>query len=509
MSEPGRWIPALWLAAFALLGAVIATVYLDAGYQDAGYHFLRARWAWTHTWMLVDVWGRPGFTFLYSLPAHFGYRAARLFTVAIRIAMAWQTWRLAKDLEIPNAWLAIPLVWLLPIFMDISGQTMTEPLFALLFVIAVRLQRSGRTLAGVLVVSLTVLVRPEGWFLAGLWAVWVLFDRPAAVPWYRRLMPLPLLGLGAALWWYTAFRVTRDPLFILHNWPSNWSARHTIIDVGPLLAYNHKWRDIFNPFLEPLFVVGLVVCLVTRRLGLLTASFFLVLLVHGIFQVGGAAETISEPRYFVCVAPAIALITLSGWNMVAKFVAGLPRVARRALAAGVLVSAAVSAILYVDSSIYPRDAWMVQHEWAWFRAHPMPVRRLIWSETYMCIAVDCDPEARQVPQTGTDSALAAMRAAPPGTMVFWDDDSGQSFFHVDGSQIAAQGYTLLRTDTDSVPGLIGRYWPRSTLPVRLRWWQPPFRSQRFWLLYKNAPSSSTSVLHSTGQAVGTRGPRRG
>jgi hypothetical protein len=488
--EPGRWVPALWLVTFALLGGVIALVYVDAGYQDAGYHFLRARWAWTHMWMLVDVWGRPGFTLLYSLPARLGYPAARLFTVAICTAMAWQTWRLAQDLEIPRAWLAIPLVWLLPVVLDISGQTMTEPLFALVFVIALRLHVSGRLLAGALVASISVLVRPEGWFLVALWAIWLVRDRRTWGSWYRRFLLTAALGTGALVWWITALQITADPLFIIHNWPANWSARHTIIDLGPLLAYNHKWRAIFNPFLEPAFAVGLIALLATRRFGVLTSSFFLVLLIHGIFQVGGGAETLSEPRYFVCVAPAIALITLTGWNLIARLTARVPRAGRVALGTGVLGAATIAAVLYVDSSIYPRDGWMVRREWAWLSVRRLPIPRLIWSETYMCIVADCDPEARQVPQNAPDAALAALAAAPPGTIVFWDDDAGPSFFGVTGSQIMAQGYTLLRTHVDTMPGLLSKWWPGGTLPVRLRWWQPPLRTERVWLMYKDASPSA-------------------
>jgi hypothetical protein len=121
----------------------------------------------------------------------------------------------------------------------------------------------------------------------------------------------------------------------------------------------------------------------------------------------------------------------------------------------------------------------------------------------MCIAVDCDPQQRHVPESGPAGAattLAALKAAPPGTVVMWDDDAGQSFFGVKGAEIAGQGYTLLRHDTFNLPGLIGRWWPGGVLPVRLRWWSPPYRSLDLWLYYKpGGPQSAQAAELQTGQ----------
>src|SRR6185436_17504374 len=97
-----------WLAGCTSMAIALAFLFPDSYQQDGGYHFLFARWAWVHPELLVGVWSRPAFTLLYSLPAQFGYPAAKLFTVAICAACAWHTWKLAKDLGFSRPELAIP-----------------------------------------------------------------------------------------------------------------------------------------------------------------------------------------------------------------------------------------------------------------------------------------------------------------------------------------------------------------------------------------------------------------
>src|SRR5262249_61799811 len=123
------------------------------------------------------VLARPVFTLLYSLPAQFGYAAAKFFTVIIGLAAAWQTFRLARQIKLDRAELAIPLLFLQPSFFLLSSIVLTETLFALVFVIALRLHLSGRIRTGMIVASLLILVRPEGFFIGVLWGLWGLTER--------------------------------------------------------------------------------------------------------------------------------------------------------------------------------------------------------------------------------------------------------------------------------------------------------------------------------------------
>ncbi|HEU4339860.1 MAG TPA: hypothetical protein VFS19_07305, partial [Planctomycetota bacterium] len=239
----------IWIGAFAAAACALVCLYPDSYQQDGGYHFLFARWAFVHPELMVGVWSRPGFTLLYSLPAQFGYPAAKLFTALIAAACAWQTWRLAQHLRMARPAHAIPLLLLQPSFFLICTDTLTEPLFALLLVVALRLHHAGRIRDGALVASCLILARPEGFFIGVLWGVWILLDRRDERPWVRRLASTLPLASGAAAWWLAALLITGDPLFIKHNWPPDWIAAGGPYGSGPIWAYASKLPEIAGPLL--------------------------------------------------------------------------------------------------------------------------------------------------------------------------------------------------------------------------------------------------------------------
>ena len=185
---------AIALALMTLLGVALIFLFPGGPEQDTDYHFLEARTAWSNPWLFVDVWGRPLYTAFYALPALLGFTAARLFAVGIGVAIAWQTWRLACDLRLERAWLVIPLLLGQPVFFELFPDLLTEPLFALVFVVALRWHLRGWTRLGMLAASLLPLARPEGVFLCLLWGVWVAAKdayptAPLQASVYRKLTP--------------------------------------------------------------------------------------------------------------------------------------------------------------------------------------------------------------------------------------------------------------------------------------------------------------------------------
>jgi len=409
------------------------------------------------------VWSRPLFTLLYAVPAQAGYLAAKLFTVAILLASAWQTWRLAEDLGFARAHLAAPLLLVQPSVMLLLSETLTEPLFALVFVIALRLHHRGRVVAGMTAASLLILARPEGFFIGVLWGVWVLADRRVAWPWPKRLASTLLLASGAALWWLAAWAITGDPLYIIHKWPPDWEPGRSY-GSGKAWSYALSLPEIAGPILMIPFVVGLSRLLTGRRHGTLSWPFLTVFVLHSALWSLGTLGSAGYARYLVCVAPAIALVTLEGWNAVAE---RLPR-GRTAAAAAVLAVSGAFGVAYVDGHVWARDAWAIDEMAAWWRANPRPVTRLVWSQAYMCAALDGDP-------MGEEPSLESLRKAPGGTLVFWDADTGPSWFKMTADDIERAGYVRLRSRKHELRGLVmGGGWRGKGGP----------RAQEMHLLYK-------------------------
>jgi uncharacterized membrane protein len=446
----------IWLAAAAVVGTGLALLYPDSYQQDGGHHYLFARWAWAHPTNFVSVWGRPLFTFLYAFPAIIGYTAVKLFSVAIALATAWQTWRLADELKFERAELAIPFLFLQPSYLLLCSDAMTEPLFALVFVIALRLHLRGRVALGMFIASLMILARPEGFFLGVLWGVWVLLDSRDSRAWWRRIPSTLLLASGMVLWWLAALLISGDPLWIKRDWPPDWEIGGGVYGRGPVWWYAKSLPLIVNLALLVPFAAGFVRLLKERRFGTGLSAFLTLFILHSLMYTRGIFGSAGYPRYFVCVAPVIAVITLAGWNEIEERLVALSRLAVKAAMVVLLALSALFSLFYVDGWGYARDAWAVKEMYEWFRANERPVTKLIWCQAYMDILFDRDPWEKPVFSSDTAKNITLLRESPKGTLIFWDGETGPSWYKLRPADFETAGYTRLRSQAYRLEGLFFR-----------------------------------------------------
>jgi hypothetical protein len=163
------------------------------------------------------------------------------------------------------------------------------------------------------------------------------------------------------------------------------------------------------------------VLLLRRRLKEATSAFLVLFLVHSVLRTYGLFGSAGYPRYLVCVSPAMALITLAGWNALARRLPR-PRLLGVLGASGLLLSA-LAALLYVDAAEWSRDAWAVDATATRFRQAPRPVTRFYGSQRYMNVVFD---DGNLEPRLGWEREhnLHVLREAPVGTRVMWDDERG-------------------------------------------------------------------------------------
>jgi len=494
----------IWLVVFAAIGAALALLYHDADQQDSGYHFLFARWAYHHPQYFVSVWARPLFTLLYFPFAQLGYPAAKLFTVIVSLATAWQTFRLARQIKSDRAEMAIPLLFLQPSFFLLSSITLTETLFALVFVSALRLHLSGRIRLGMIAASLLILVRPEGFFIGVLWGLWGLriadcglriaesaptaarhlfmidlggaFGRLRCPQSAFRILQLSLLASGMVLWWLAAYVITRDPLWIVHDWPTDWRLDGKANGAGPVWWYVALLPLIVGPALIPPFIAGLWRLLKRRESGSGVSAFLVLFAAHSLMFWRGWFGSAGYARYLVCVSPAIALITLAGWNELAERRARFFNTARNSFAATVISVSFLICVFYVDGWRFTRDARAVEEMREWFRSRQRPVARLICSQAYMRIVFDRDQWEKPAFTNDRKHNLALIRQSGRPTLVFWDEETGPKWYRLRAEDFEDAGYVRLKSQAFKLEGLFFRLpWDRFGGP----------RIQQMHLLYKD------------------------
>ncbi len=451
-----------WLLAMAATGVVATMLWLDTYQQDAGNHFLGARWAGKHHDSFIDVWQRPLFVWLYVLPSQLGWNAARVFTVLMCVITAWQTWRLARDLGLARAWLVVPLLWLQTSYFQLYSEVMTEPLHALVLVCALRLHVRGWVKSGMIVASLLVLARPEGFFCGLLWGLWVLMDRRVAASFVARLMWSLLLATGGVLWMAVSWLLTRNALWFIDHWPSNW--KEGAYGAGPVWSYVVSLPEIIGLAFIPALVVGLWTSLCSRRteagrtrLRYAAEIWLMVFCLHSVLRIWGIMGATGYPRFMVTVAPAGAVTLLAGWNVLASRLAwSRPWMGRAAFAGMFAIN-----VLYVDAWGYSRDARALDDSWRWWAQQGRPVSRLIWSQAYACIVSGRDPLERQPLNDNYEDNMRMLRESGPGTLALWEGETGPAWHKITDTDFAAAGFVRQRSEVYTLGGV---FWGQ------LKWW---------------------------------------
>jgi hypothetical protein len=474
--DDSRW--ALIATGFmAFIGVCLIFLFPGSPEQDVDYHFLMARTAWVDHFYFVDVWGRPLFTTLFAPVAALGFIPARFLALAISLGAAWQTYRLAWDLRMPRAWLVIPFLLGQPTFFELYSTLFTEPLFAFVLVIALRCHISGRIKLGMLVASLLPLARPEGVFVCLFWGFWVValphlqrartsekavnqrerggqMGRSGEVlGFYRQIInrvgSIVILASGVGIWWLAAWLLTGDPLFILHNWPVTW---HTgVYGHGTFLSYAQRSQEFAGVILIVPFIVGLVRGFRSRSWILITSVFLVLFLLHSTFVKYGLFGEAGFPRYLVSVAPAMALLTLEGWNTI--FSVKMLHPFATAVGWVVLTFSILQSVHYLDAMVWARDTVAIDDLAKWLQRQDPSVSGLIWSNGRMCIDLNRNLKDSP-PAEGREKLLVRLEKAAPKTIVFWDNEIGPNWFGVTAAEIEGRGYKLLSSRHYSLPALI-------------------------------------------------------
>ncbi|HEV2665312.1 MAG TPA: hypothetical protein VG324_10390, partial [Blastocatellia bacterium] len=288
--------------------------------------------------------------------------------------------------------------------------------------------------------------------------------------------PTPLLlATGAFAWWLAAYLITRDPLWIVHDWPTDWRPDGKANGTGPIWWYVALAPLIVGPLLIAPFIAGLW-RLLKRREFMCGVSAFLVLFVaHSLMFWRGWFGSAGYARYFVCVSPAVALIALAGWNELAERRVKFFGAARSSLAATAIAGSFLISVFYVDGWKFTRDARAVDEMFEWFRANERPVARLICSQAYMWIVFDRDQWERPPFTADRERNLELIRQSTPQTLVFWDDDTGPKWYGLRTEDFESAGYVRLKSQAFRLEGLFIRLpWNRFGGP----------RVQNMSLLYK-------------------------
>ena len=181
------------------------------GGADTFVHYQMSRYSWIHHDLLLNQWGKPVFTVLFSPIAQLGLKAVIWTNLAIIFFEAFLVLKIANQLQLKRSWIAPLLFLTCPVVFDNAVSSLTEIICALFLILFIHWSLKGKFFIGALVLSFMPFARSEGFVVLGVAAMFFFFT--------RRWKYIPLLVVGSLVmntigYWYTGF-----PLWIFDSNP--------------------------------------------------------------------------------------------------------------------------------------------------------------------------------------------------------------------------------------------------------------------------------------------------
>lgn len=178
---------------------------------DGISHYQFARYAPMHPAQLLDLWGKPLFTFLGMPFAQAGAIGLVVMNALLVFATAWPLMHLARGFAAWAPWAVPPLLVLSPEYLGTVVGGMTEVLFGTLVAWVLWCVWQERIVAALLLASLMPFSRPEWVGFLPMLVLWLLVQGH-----WRKL---PWLGTALVAVGLLGAVVRRDPLWLIHDHP--------------------------------------------------------------------------------------------------------------------------------------------------------------------------------------------------------------------------------------------------------------------------------------------------
>jgi hypothetical protein len=173
---------------------------------DEGAHFVNAKSMIENPKPSLDIWERFGNPWVFALPALGGHKVVKIFSVCLYLIILLICYKIAELEQIPHKEWVIPLIGLQPMFLDISFTCLSELPAALLIALSYYCYRMSRLRWSLILASLVFLFRTEMFFFSLIICVQAVRK--------RRFFDLPLVLIGPAIWFFSAWYWTGDPFWL-------------------------------------------------------------------------------------------------------------------------------------------------------------------------------------------------------------------------------------------------------------------------------------------------------
>lgn len=289
------------------------------GGADSITHYQISKFSWDHHYLLMDQWGKPLFTILFSPFAQLGFKVVNVVNILLIFWGAYLAVKIAQNINLKRPLWVGYIVLLTPIVLGNAISGLTEPICSLFLIAFLYYATKERWYLAAFLLGFMPFARSEGFVMVALALIFFSLT--------KRWKAIPFLLIGTLIFNSLGFWVTGKTLWIFDNNPyintgikvyGSGSFFHFFIMAVPvfglpflLLFYYtttqlHKLKDTFslsqwsnNDQIE---------------FWLILASFWGYFLAHTVLWWQGMWASLGLVRVLFVVAVPLAIIAVKGWE---------------------------------------------------------------------------------------------------------------------------------------------------------------------------------------------------
>lgn len=320
--KPTPLAPDRWMVGIALsyLCCVVASRLLFAHpfSNDDILHWAIAQDSWLDPKLLLNVWGRPGFTALFSGPAQLGFDATRLASVLLTLGTGLLTASALRSEGRLAMRLGLAFLLFQTALFKISNGALTEPVYAFFLAAGLAAYRQQHRDLAALLWGYTAICRLEGMPMLLVFALVFLRDALAqrrqggSFGWGPLIRRVFLLGAWLLVW-DVALAATMNfetwlPILTRNGF---LAAEEPAYGSGPWYDYLRRAPNIHGITVALLLPVGIGVLLSRKRWFLPTFVLVFYAMQSALWATGSFA-TAGYDRFLASIAPFCAICGVHG-----------------------------------------------------------------------------------------------------------------------------------------------------------------------------------------------------
>jgi hypothetical protein len=154
------------------------------GGADSITHYQISKFSWQHDYLLMDQWGKPVFTILFSPIAQLGFGAVVLANIGLIFLGAFWAYGIARDLQLKRPWLVALIALWLPVVAGNGISALTEMICSLFLIYYIRMALKERFILASIILGFMPFARSEGFVIVALVILFYAFTgRWRYMPW--------------------------------------------------------------------------------------------------------------------------------------------------------------------------------------------------------------------------------------------------------------------------------------------------------------------------------------